>query len=802
MIAMKRTAALILVVSLLLTLLSGCRQEISPEDTATVTDTTPTSAAMPESATDPAADTPMQETPSAAALVISEVMPDNRSLTLGHELDWVELYNPEAAAVSLDGYCLTDDPDLPNALPLAGLEIPAGGYLTVTLEDGGPVGLSEMGETVYLTYRGETLSSLSFAAPCNGESFDSEGACPYPTPGYANTEEGYRAYLEATALPDLIISEVMPSNGSYYAINYFEHYDLIEVMNRSSTPIALKDYCLSDDWNGTDRYFFPDIILEPGEFYVVLCSGDPSLGENHAPFGLAPGDTVYLAKQGTFTDVLTVPADLQYDESYGRSGNVPVYLSKPTPGSENTDGSIAGIAAPTVDLAPGLYDEPVTLTLSGQGTVYYTTDSSRPTTASREYKEPIVVDGITTVRAICVNDGRISPVANFTYVIGQEHELPVLVVSIPNSSMWGEQGLHTDVEAGYEHEAVLTLFENGQEQFTVPFGLRLHGNDSRFGAKKNYQLRFRAEYGASKLHYHVFDNRDIDEFDSLLLKGGSEDWGLAMLRDELATSLADGTTALYTQAMKPVVLYMAGSYWGVYHLRERFSEEYVADHMNVSPESVDILYCSDGYVQTGSSEDFDALKTYVLLNDMSLPENYAYLCQQIDVTSLMDWYIFRTYLEDTDIANIRRCRSSEGDGKWHWMFFDLDWSFYSRDDKPVSGILDMYGGDKRLMQAILASEAGRDAFLKRYAYLMNTVLNEEYITARIDAIISPIASEMPRDRERWNRSMTYWEIYVQQVRNFAVDREQIVLADIQNYFALSDRTMEAYFGELFTGTLD
>ena len=163
----------------------------------------------------------------------------------------------------------------------------------------------------------------------------------------------------------------------------------------------------------------------------------------------------------------------------------------------------------------------------------------------------------------------------------------------------------------------------------------------------------------------------------------------------------------------------------------------------------------------------------------------------------MDWYIFRTYLEDTDIANIRRCRSSEGDGKWHWMFFDLDWSFYSRDGKPVSGILEEYGGDKRLMHALLASEAGRDAFFKRYAYQMRTVLNEEFINARIDAILAPILSEMPRDRERWNRTMKTWERYVQQVRDFAVNREDTVLNDIQKYFSLSDSDMVYYFGDLY-----
>lgn len=783
---MKRILPLLLTAALLLSLLPGCATPPpGAETTAPPPETTFPTGPVPETTPPPVIQI--------APLQITEVMPDNTRLALGCEQDWVELYNPEDTPVSLEGYALTDGR---GTLPLTGLTVPGGGYLAILLEDGGPLGLSELGETVYLTCGGETVSQLTFPASENGCSFDADGPCPFPTPGCANTEEGYISYLNSTPLPELVINEVMTANGSYYAVNYFYHYDLVEVANTSDHPIDLSGYYLCDNRDSTNRYHFPDITLEAGECYVVLCSGDPSLGQRHAPFGLAAGDTVYLAKQGTYVDALSIPQDLQYDESYGRSGNLPVYLSEPTPGQANTGGSITGIAPPTADVAPGLYENAVTVTLQGDGTIYYTTSGARPSTRSAVYNGPIPVDGVTTLRAICVKDGRKSPVANFTYVIGQQHDLPVLVLSLPDSSIWGPEGLHTDVEAGYEHEAVMTLFEDGEEKINIPCGLTLHGNDSRFGAKKNYQLRFRAKYGASKLHYRLFENRDIDEFDSLLLKGGSEDWGDAMLRDELSTSIADGTTTLYTQAMKPVVVYLAGDYWGVHHLRERFSSDYVASHMNVSAESVDILYSSYGYAQDGSTDDFDDIKTYVLLNNMTTNENYAYLCEQIDVTSLMDWYICRTYMEDTDTANIRRCRSTEGDGKWHWMYFDLDWSFYSRDSKPVSGIIESADGDYRLIHAVLASEAGQDAFLKRYAYLMETVLNEDFINTRIDEILAPILSEMPRDRDRWGRSMDYWHDCVQRLREFPVDRERIIIRDLQNYFSLSDAEVEYYFGSL------
>ena len=795
---MKRTLSLLLCAAMLLPALCSCRQ--APPEPGTEASTQPTAegtTAPAQAVTQPTVQPQAAPSGKAAPLQITEIMPDNRNLVMGHEYDWVELYNPTDTAVALDGYALTDDPEKPDALPLTGCQIPAEDYLVITLEDTAAFGLSETGETLWLTYRGKTVASLSFGSAQAGASFAADGsACLFPTPGYANTEAGYYACLEAAALPELSISEVMPANGSYYPYNYYLYYDLVEVCNTSGQPLSLKDYYLTDSWDGGDRYFFPDITLAPGEMYVVFCSGDASLGQSHAPFGLVPGETVYLAKKGSYIDALPIPRDLQYNKSYGRSGKVPVYLDSPTPGKVNTNGSLTGIPAPSASVAPGLYDEPVTVTLSGPGTIYYTTSGARPTTYSRVYTEPITVSDIATVRAICVENGRQSPVANFTYAIGKEHDLPVLVISLPESSIWGPAGLHENLEGSYEYEAVMTLFEDGEEKFTVPMGIRLHGNDSRKGAKKNYKLLFKAEYGVSKLNYHLFEDRDIDEFNSLILKGGSEDWGASMMRDEIATAVADGGTELYTQAIKPVVAYIAGTYWGVNYLRERFDEHYVASHMNVSPESVDLLNSVFDAEEAGSSADYAALKRYVRSHDMSTNESYAYLCQQINVTSLIDWYACRTYFGDIDIANIRRFRSTEADGKWHWMFFDMDWSFYTVNYTPIAQTLHMFGGDRELIQAVIASEAGRDAFLKRYAHLLRTVLNEAYVTAEIDALVAAIASEMPRDRDRWNRTMSGWESYVEELRRFSRNRKRVILKDLQNYFYLSDSQMAYYFGDL------
>ena len=778
---MKRKVALLLALATLVSL-AGCVKTQQPETTTQEPTKTVTTIQRHD----------------AADVGISEVMPDNKFLTMGHEHDWVELDNQEETEISLEGYYLTDDPEKPTQLSLEGLSIPAGGYLAIVLDDTAPFRLSADGETVYLFYYDQLLGQVTYGISENGESYDTEGPCPLATPGYANTQEGYMEYLQNLQLPELYISEVMSSNSTYLPVKD-ECYDLVEVKNGSNSPINLGDYTLTDKRSEPMRYQFPNVTLQPGEYYVVYCSGNVALGEDHTSFKIsASGENLYLAKNGQITDALVIPGDVQKDQSFGRDGSVPSYFVVPTPGADNATGYLVTLAAPQSNLESGIYSEAVTVTLSASGTIYYTLDGSRPTTNSQIYTDPIIIDGIATIRTFCTDGEQTSELVSYTYLVGVEHDLPVVHVSIPQDSLTGYCGVLNHVGSNYEYEGVITLIEDGEEKFSVPVGFRLHGNDSRHGAKQNFQLRFRSEYGASKLEYPLFENRDIQEYDSLLLKGGSEDYRYCMMRDELLTGIAGTNTYLYTQAMKPVVLYLGGQYWGVYYMRERFSDDYVASHMNVSEESVDILKYADATVQCGDSKDFHALRKFTRENDMSKQENYDYLASQICVESLVDWYICRTYAADRDVGNIRRCRSSESDGKWYWMYFDLDWGFFRKEGAPVTYILSHGNGDIELIHAVLSSEAGRDLYLTRWAELLETNLNETYILGYIDNLVAQIESEMPRDRARWGKTMDQWNYYVDYIRGIVKDnaRTKTILWDLQNYFNLSDAEMEHYFSKV------
>ncbi|MGN1317988.1 MAG: chitobiase/beta-hexosaminidase C-terminal domain-containing protein, partial [Lachnospirales bacterium] len=88
-------------------------------------------------------------------------------------------------------------------------------------------------------------------------------------------------------------------------------------------------------------------------------------------------------------------------------------------------GKEGDVAVPTISPAPGYYTEKLTLELTAEegAKIYYTTDSTKPTTSSTEYTDYIPLNGIsgttlvTIVKAIAVKDDVISDVASFEYAI-------------------------------------------------------------------------------------------------------------------------------------------------------------------------------------------------------------------------------------------------------------------------------------------------------------------------------------------------------------------------------------------------
>ncbi|MEM7230950.1 MAG: lamin tail domain-containing protein, partial [Planctomycetota bacterium] len=88
------------------------------------------------------------------------------------------------------------------------------------------------------------------------------------------------------------ISEFMASNVSVLQDEDGDYSDWIEIYNAGDDPVNLAGWFLTDDADELDRWGFPAMDIEPGEFLIVFASGkdrSDADGELHTDFRLSGG---------------------------------------------------------------------------------------------------------------------------------------------------------------------------------------------------------------------------------------------------------------------------------------------------------------------------------------------------------------------------------------------------------------------------------------------------------------------------------------------------------------------------------
>ena len=744
----------------------------------------------------------------AYALLISEGQSNNDADWALGFCDYVELYNAGEQALLLSDYCLTRDADEPFDCPLPELTLAPDSYALLVSDVDIDLHLPKEGCALYLFHRDGTLCDEASLPAMENNVWQAEhGLTQQPSPGYPNTAEGAAAYRASLAQGQtLIISEVVSSNSRLLPQDG-EYYDLIELQNTGDEAVRLSDFYLSDKKKEPLLCRLPNVTLEPGKCYVVQASGRQKEGE--APFKVsADGETLYLSDaQGRCIDALYVPP-LQPDTAYGRSGDALCYFETPSIGKPNPEGLSGVTVTPQASVGSGAIGEPVGVTLSGEGDIYYTLDGTTPTKKSAHYDgTPIPITKSCVLRVRALAQGMLwSDTATYHYLFDAEkYELPLLCISGAPDTILGSGGIYEQYKKRYKEAAInLTLIEEGETKFSVDCGLKIHGQGSRELSKKSFSVRFRSKYGAGRLAYKVFDDSPVTSFDALVLRCGSEDQNRAFFRDEMLTSLtAETMPEVLYQHYRPVNLFIDGQYFGLYYIRERVTDAFAASYLGGEEEDIDMI---NGWtvVEHGTRDDWQALLRYCKSHDLSDQASFDHVASQLSLESFMDYYIARAYSGDRDYANIRHVRSQGGDGLWRIVNFDLDWGFGTQPaalHQLIGTVSNKSSLNTVIINALVQNAGFRDAMLSRLAWHLRNTYAPERVIAHIDAMAAQIDHDIVYNYERWNGTYESWLEHVQFLRDFVQskgsDRVATMVQSAKRAFSLTDEEMEHYFGDLW-----
>lgn len=744
-----------------------------------------------------------------ADVYITELMASNKATMTdgnGEFTDWLELTNLGSTTVNLGGWFLSDDPEALTAWEFPALSLAAGERLVLFCGGKAAAGelhtefsLSSDGETVYLSAPGGVLSdSFSFPTAESDSSIVRDpktGAIAetrYPTPGYPDTEEGFEAFCNSrNGNAKLVIWELMTSNKTYYIQNG-EGYDWVELKNVSNEVLKLSDYSLTDSVLAPDQYILPDISLAPGEYVLVFLSGDESLTGRfyHAGFSLnAKSDRLYLYRDNLPEDFI-LAENIPLNGSIGRQDAAGgyFYMTTPTPGQDNEEGFRRISDKPSFSVEPGVYmpGEALTVELSSAGEIRYTTDGTEPTAASSLYTEPLVLEKSTILRAIALEDGKVtSRIATGSYIFYDTY-MPVCSLVAPPDSLFGSKGIYKSNWKVKSINVYANLSYYGLDgSFATDCDISLHGMTSILVRdKKSFTVHFRNCYDGN-LNYDLFEDGCTD-YSSILLRAAVEGAVSTMMRDSIMGEVTNEySTACMGMKNKYAVLFINGEYWGVYSLREHYSTEYYASRMNTVAENCQML---KGFSLRG--DDLYEVRRYMEKHSPMKAEAYEYVKSKIDVESFADWIILESFTGNFDVNGNMRYFWSSVDDKWRCAVCDVDLGFYEDDCFEVPRNALQHG---HMVRALMKNTEFQQLLTQRLSYWMNGPLKNENFIQRINDTEAYLMEETKKDAVRWHYSFKGWQRAVNGFRRFCSDRAEEMLRDYRHWVRLSDEEMSILF---------
>ena len=591
----------------------------------------------------------------AEELVINEFLASNAGGLLdddGQSTDWVELWNPSQDPVSMEGYHLSDDPDLPGKWAFPSHSFLPGAYLVIfasgkdraasrhlhtsfriARESGGFLGLFRREGDVLVevdAYRDypEQRTDVSYGRPEGG---DDPKYLSAPTPGSPNGRDFVEGWVEDTR----------------FSADRGFHWEPMEVRISCETPGATIAYTL-DGSLPTPRHGI-QVASESAE---------------SAPLASLPvtGTTVLRAmawKEGYVqTNVDT--------QTYFHAEEI---LRQRSPRVESAGWGHDG---PDWEMDPEIVDH------SDPEIRPEPTDLLELPTVSLNFafEEFFGSDGI----YIRGENEEIDTSVEFLFPEGRDHQEDgtVQVVGGTSPNRWKSDKL--SLRLVFRPDLRLRVFEDtGVEVFdTLVLDARLNNVWHYGGGSEPVAQRDRALY----------------------------------MRDQYAANLHNALGG-HSPHGRHVHLYLNGIYWGIHTLHERPDDNFASSYLGGDNSEYDSLKHNAGTVVAG---DATAYRELHLLADRVRrdPAVYPQVATRLDIPDFIDYMLVNYYVGNRDWAHhnwYATYRRDHPEGRWRFHSWDAEKGLHNVNDNVLAR--DDTGGPTDLHHDLVDHEVYRREFADR-----------------------------------------------------------------------------------------
>ncbi len=562
-------------------------------------------------------------------------------------------------------------------------------------------------------------------------------------------------------------------------------------------------------------------------------------GKLHSNFKLKKNETLYLSNaDGKIIDSVQIP-DLPADYSYGRTkngGGPWSLMTKASPDQHNSVESAVDCVCKTakLNLKPGFYNQAITVALEEQEPESYTTyafDGYEPSADGPQLSSDLKIDNTRVIRIRSYSD-KCGPgkIKSYTYFINTPHDIPVVsIVSHPDNFFDEKKGVY--VKGKYAQRRYPYYGANFWNDWEIPVdfqyfetvdsltykqkvGLKINGGGSRGIKQKSLRLTARSKYDKNEMKHAFFETKpELDRFKHILLKNAGQTNNYSHLTDLFAHALHKEKVNFDVQAGHPTEVYINGKYWGVHHMREKYSAHYLANLHNLKRDSINLLF-GYGFALDGSAEDYVEWRDQFYKLEMSQPGDYIQALSNIEVDNFIDYQIANIFAANADFERANNVKywasEQEQKKKWKYLFVDLDLGYGKNDYdyNKLEKVLESTIHHQVLFKNLLTNPQFKNYFIARYCDLLNTIYRSENTLNVLNVLINKMEEPMKRHWPVWSsESFDRWQsYYLDYLKRFLINRPAAVVQHMQEAFNLGNsKNLEIQIkegGQLILNTIE